>query len=151
MLMFLIAFATAATGGDVASIRALRAQSNAAIAAHDFERLRPLLVADYASFPGSLGKPLGVEQTAARLGRAFADPGFVTYVRTPGRIAVSSSGKRAAETGTWIGTWRKSDGVMRLSGVYQAYWVPVEGRWRLQNESFVTLRCAGSRSCADVD
>jgi hypothetical protein len=40
---------------------------------------------------------------------------------------------------------------MRLTGVYQAMWVPLGGRWRLKNESFVTLRCSGSRSCPDVD
>jgi hypothetical protein len=151
MIGILIALAMAAATGDVASIRALRARSNAAIAAHDGAALRPLQAPGYASIPGSLGKPLSGDEAAARLGRAFADPTFVTYVRTPGRIAVSSSRKRAAETGRWLGTWRKSDGLMRLSGIYQAVWVPVEGRWRLQNESFVTLRCIGSRSCSDVD
>lgn len=135
----------------VAEIRAMRAQSNAAIAAHDYRRMEPLLAPDFTVLPGSLGSPLGKDLFGQRLSDTFRDPTFVTYVRTPGRISVSSSRKRAAEIGTWVGRWRKPDGEMRLTGVYQAMWVPLGGRWRLKNESFVTLRCSGSRSCADVD
>ena len=135
----------------VAEIRAMRAQSNAAIAAHDYSRMEPLLAPDFTVLPGSLGSPLGKDLFGERLSETFRDPTFVTYVRTPGRISVSSSRKRAVEIGTWVGRWRKRDGEMRLSGVYQAMWVPLGGRWRLKNESFVTLRCVGSRSCPDVD
>lgn len=135
----------------VAEIRAMRAQSNAAIAARDYSKMEPLLAPDFTILPGSLGSPLGRDLFGQRLSDTFRDPTFVTYVRTPGRISVSSSRKRAAEIGTWIGRWRKPDGEMRLTGVYQAMWVPLEGRLRLKNESFVTLRCSGSRSCPDVD
>jgi ketosteroid isomerase-like protein len=132
-------------------IRALRAESNAAIAAHDFRKMEPLLAPDFTVLPGSLGSPLGKDLFGKRLSDTFQDPTFVTYVRTPKRISVSSSRKRAVEIGSWVGQWRKPDGEMRLSGVYQAMWVPLGGRWRLKNESFVTLRCTGSRSCPDVD
>jgi hypothetical protein len=40
---------------------------------------------------------------------------------------------------------------MRLTGIYQAMWVPSAGTWRLRNESFVSLECSGSRYCPDVD
>jgi len=141
----------AAVGGDVAEIRSLRAQSNAAIARHRAGEARRLLTDDYTALPGSSGRPLTAAQTEQRLAAAFADPTFVTYVRTPKRIAVAASGKRAAETGRWLGLWRKGDGEMRLTGTYQATWVPQGGGWRLLNESFVTLRCSGSRSCPEVD
>jgi ketosteroid isomerase-like protein len=147
----LFALILAADAGDVAAIKQQRARSNAAIAAHEVARLTPVQMPDYAILPGSSGKPLGAEELAGRLGTAFQDPSFVTYVRTPERVRVSSSGKRAAETGRWVGTWRKADGEMRLTGVYQAMWVPGPGGWGLQNESFVTLRCTGSRSCPEVD
>ena len=143
--------AAAMPANPVAAIRAMRAQSNAAIAAHDYSRMEPLLAPDFTILPGSLGAPLGQDLFGQRLNDTFRDPTFVTYVRTPARISVSSSAKRAAETGTWVGRWRKPDGEMRLTGVYQAMWVPLGGRWRLKNESFVTLRCSGSRSCSDVD
>jgi ketosteroid isomerase-like protein len=131
-----------------AAIRALRTRYNRAIAAHDMAAIRLLLEPDYVVLPGSSGVPLDAERLSARL---FADPTLVTYVRTPGRVAISKSGRRAAETGSWTGTWRKPDGVMRLTGIYQAMWVPHAGTWRLRNESFVSLECSGSRSCPDVD
>jgi ketosteroid isomerase-like protein len=152
VIALLIALQAGAMPADaVAEIRAMRAQSNAAIAAHDYSRMEPLLAPDFTILPGSLGAPLGKDLFGKRLSDTFRDPTFVTYVRTPGRISVSSSAKRAAEIGTWVGRWRKPDGEMRLTGVYQAMWVPLGGRWRLKNESFVTLRCSGSRSCPDVD
>jgi ketosteroid isomerase-like protein len=149
MLAFLLA--ASIVGGDPGEIRRLRAQSNAAIAGRRADEVRRLLEDDYTALPGSSGRPLTAEQTEHRLAAAFADPTFVTYVRTPKRVDVAVSGKRAAETGIWIGLWRKSDGEMRLTGIYQATWVPRARSWRLLNESFVTLRCTGSRSCPEVE
>ena len=151
-LLVLLAAAPAAheppPGQAVASIRALRRRYNQAIAAHDMAAIRPLLDPDYAVLPGSSGVPLDSERLGARL---FADPTLVTYVRETRTILVSRSGKRAAETGSWTGIWRKPDGTMRLTGIYQAMWVPGAGTWRLRNESFVSLRCTGSASCPEVD
>jgi uncharacterized protein DUF4440 len=149
--MLALLLAAAAAGGDVAEIRGLRARSNAALAAHRLSDLRPLLADDYTASPGSSGRPFTAEQLERRLAAAFADPAFVTYVRTPKRVVVATSGKRAAETGTWLGLWRKRDGEMRLTGLYQAMWVPRDGGWRLLNESFVTLRCTGSKACPEID
>jgi hypothetical protein len=149
--MLALLLAAAAAGGDIAEIRGLRARSNAALAAHRVEDLRPLLADGYTAFPGSSGLPFSSEQLERRLAAAFADPTFVTYVRTPKRIVLASSGKRAAESGIWLGRWRKADGEMRLTGLYQAMWVPRDGGWRLLNESFITLGCTGSRACREVD
>jgi ketosteroid isomerase-like protein len=141
----------ASSVADVDAIRALGARSNAAIAAHRAEDLRPLFAEGYTALPGSSGRPFTADATLDRLATAFADPTFIAYVRTPRRIVVASSGKRAAETGTWVGRWNNRDGAMRLSGVYQATWVPRDGGWRLLNESFVTLRCTGSEACSGVE
>lgn len=146
MIAMLLALQAVTANVDADAIRALRRESNAAIAAHDLARLRPLLMPDYAGLPGSLGKPLSIEETEARLARAFADPTFVTYDRRSKRIEIAASRKRAIETGLWVGTWRKPDGLMRVSGRYQAFWAPSGGSWKLQNESFVTLECSGSRA-----
>ena len=149
-LQFLVAIALAATTGraDEAQIRSLRAQSNAAIAAHDYPALRRFFTPDYTIFPGSSGRPFSADDMAKRIAGDFSDPTFVTYVRTPQRIIVSSDRARAAETGRWVGTWRKREGTMRISGIYQATWNPTPAGWRLKNESFVTLACSGSRECA---
>ena len=134
-----------------AAIRAARAQSNAAIAAHDYDAMRRFFLPDYTILPGSSGAPLDAEANRRRIMPTFADPGFVTYVRTPERVRISGNGKRAAETGRWVGLWQKPDGAMRLSGIYQATWMPAADGWRLKNESFVSLRCTGSRACGEVD
>jgi ketosteroid isomerase-like protein len=133
---------------SVAAIRAIRDRYNRAIGAHDVAAIRALLEPDYVVLPGSSGIALDADQLGARI---FADRTLITYVRKPRTIIISRSGKRAAETGLWTGLWLKPDGVMRLTGVYQAMWVPRAGTWRLKNESFVSLRCKGSRSCPDVD
>lgn len=133
-----------------AEIRATRARSNAAIAAHDVAGMKAPFLADGVVLPGSSGTPFGMDGFEQRIGAAFADSTFVAWVRTPTKIAVAAGGRRAAETGNWVGTWRKPDGELRLSGVYQAMWVPTPAGWRLKNESFVTLDCAGSVKCAQL-
>jgi ketosteroid isomerase-like protein len=140
-----------AAASDVRQIKAVRAESNAAIAAHDLAAMRRSFADGYTILPGSLGKPLDSAQFAARIGPTFHDPTFVTYVRTPRRVEIATTRKRAAESGRWVGTWNKPDGVMRLSGTYLATWVPTPAGWRLLNESFVSLRCTGSRACAEVE
>ncbi len=155
ILVFLALLAPASTAAasplpadPAATIRGLRARYNDAIAAHDMAAIRPLLEPDYVVLPGSSGVPLDAGKLGVRL---FADPTLITYVRTPRRVTISGSGKRAAETGSWTGIWRKPDGLMRLTGIYQAMWVPSAGTWRLRNESFVSLSCSGSSACPQVD
>ena len=136
----------------VSLVRAQRAESNAAIAAHDAVRLRKLFDDDYHAILGSTGD-LDSGADAATLGYAddeFKDPTFVTYRRTPTSIVIAASGKRIAETGRFEGVWRRPDGTMRKTGVYLAMWIPSAGGWRLKSEAFVTLRCTGSAACDKV-
>jgi ketosteroid isomerase-like protein len=151
LLALAVPTAAGAQASAAAQIRALRAQSNAAIAAHDFEGMRRFFVDDYTILPGSNGGSFDIEAFRRRIAPTFADPTFVTSVRSPTRIIVGGSGKRAAETGRWVGTWRSPRGEMRLSGIYQAMWVPTAAGWRLKNESFVSLRCVGGPRCAELD
>jgi hypothetical protein len=45
------------------------------------------------------------------------------------------------------GLWRKPDGIMRMTGVYLAMWIPSAASWRLKSDAFVALSCMGSSSC----
>jgi len=138
-----------AAENPVLTVRALRAQSNAAIAAHDVNLLRGLLDDDYHGIQGTSGSlDSGGAATARSYGDVeFKDPTFVTYRRTPESVVLARSGKRIAETGHWVGEWRKSDGTMRKTGIYLAMWIPSGGTWRLKAEMFVTLSCTGSVTC----
>ena len=136
-----------------AAIRELRKESNAAIAAHDVARLRAVLDDAYLGIEGTSGAvDRGGDSTARSYGeQEFRDPTFVTYRRTPESIVMAQSGKRIAETGHWVGIWRKPDGTMRTAGIYLAVWTPSGTAWRLKSESFVTLSCAGSADCKKSD
>jgi hypothetical protein len=142
----------ATTGGADSIVRAQRAESNAAIAAHDAARLRRLFDDDYHGISGTSGSlDSGGDATSRSYAdEEFKDPTFVTYRRTPTSVVSATSGKRIAETGRWEGVWRKSDGTMRKSGVYLAMWIPSGGTWRLKSEAFVTLACVGSAVCAQA-
>jgi hypothetical protein len=143
----------AATADIPASlVRAQRAESNAAITAHDAARLRNVLADGYHGISGTSGDlDSGGDATARSYADVeFKDPTFVTYVRTPTSIVSATSGRRIAETGNWEGTWRKPDGIMRKSGVYLAMWIPSGGIWQLKSEAFVTLMCTGSAACEEA-
>ena len=131
------------------TVRAQRAESNAAIEAHDAVRLRKLFDDDYHGIQGTTGEiDSGGEATARSYAEEeFKDPTFVTYRRTPTSVVDARSGKRIAETGRFEGIWRKPDGTMRKTGVYLAMWIPYGGSWRLKSEAFVTLACTGSATC----
>ena len=146
--------AYAADAADpIAAVRALRAESNAAIAAHDAARLRNVLADDYLGIVGTTGDlDSGGEATAKSYGDIeFKDATFDRYRRTPDTLQLAGSGKRIAESGHWVAIWRKPDGIMRKSGVYLARWVRTHGGWRLRSELFITLGCRGSAACAGQD
>jgi len=73
----------------VASVRAARADSNAALAAHDAARLRQTMHDDYNMFRGNSGNLWGGAAAATQgfIDNAFNDPTFVTYQRSPDRQA----------------------------------------------------------------
>ncbi len=147
-------FASLALAIAVASpedaIRAERQRLNQAIAAHDWAAMTPSFLADYTILPGSSGRPFDLASFGERIRQGFADPSFLTYLRTPESIRIGRNGKRGSESGSWVGTWRKSDGEMRLSGTYLATWAPSGSGWKLKNEVYVSLDCTGSRACAEI-
>ena len=124
-------------------IRAVRQQSNAAIARHDVDGVLALLDVEYQITTGS-----GVQRQERASERdawtaEFARASDVVYVRTPASIEVSASGVRAAETGTWTGSWSTPTGPRTSGGRYAAHWRLVDGNWRIRSELFVTLTCEG--------
>jgi uncharacterized protein (TIGR02246 family) len=121
---------------DEAAVRELRAQFNAAIAAHDARRIGECWAAD-VHVSTSDGTPLvGREQVQRAFEHFFADPDFITFVREPERIDVAADGRTAAEHGRWTGHWRSAP---RQSGVYLAAWHKHGRYWKLTSELYVPL------------
>jgi uncharacterized protein (TIGR02246 family) len=134
---------TSRFAADRAEIERLRALSNRAIAAHDMAAFTPLF-ADDAVFVWSNGSSaVGKAGLVATFARDFADPAFVTYVRTPGQITVSDQGVRAVEHGTWTALKREARGETRYGGDYAAHWFKTPQGWRVRGELYVKLACTG--------
>jgi ketosteroid isomerase-like protein len=118
-------------------IRALREQSNQAIAAHDVDRTVSFMAPDIAV--GVAGGPTltGRDASRAAFVEQFADTAFVTYVRTIEQVMIVDP-MRATERGRWVGRWRlKSGGMHEQGGSYVAEWRFSEMGWLIHSETFI--------------
>lgn len=91
-------FATVvAAASDSAAILALRADSNAGLLAHDVARVLRHTTDDFILVGGASGGHVGRTVVHDDFLKGFAEPGFVTYIRTPDRVTISDAGDRASE------------------------------------------------------
>jgi ketosteroid isomerase-like protein len=129
---------------DVAAIRALRAESNAGLAARDAARVTAAFAEDIHSISGG-GELIDGRTAVAKVyaDELAPDGDFISGLRTPGRIAVNRPGDRAAEPGRWRWAVKTPMGEAAFSGDYLAGWVKRGGQWRLQSELYVTTGCTG--------
>ena len=128
-------------------IRAARARSNAAIAAHDpaaiaLEWMEDVHVVSSTSAPVA-GRPANQERFATQ----FKNRPDTIYVRTPTTIDVNVRWATASERGEWTGGWTESDGMMTVGGTYLVQWRKLDGRWLIQAELYVPTHCTGSAYC----
>lgn len=121
-----------------AAIRTRRAESNAAIAAQDVDRVISVMLPDVSV--SVAGGPLLVGRDASReaFAEQFADRTFRGYVREAQEIKVHSPPTRATERGRWTGRWRSSAGEQVMRGTYIAEWRHTELGWFIQSEEFVS-------------
>lgn len=117
------------------AIRARRKLTNKIIAAHDAGRLAPFFDSQVNLISGEGGLLMGAQAVLAAFQAQFADPSFITYVRTTESVTLDAEGARAAETGTWVATWKDATS----SGPYLAVWKKSVGQWVIESETFVTL------------
>jgi len=131
-----------AAGADEAAIRKGRAAMNAAIAAHDITGSMAQFTPDLRVLTS--GGELFDGAPAMRTGfeRSFADPAFVTYVRTPTQVVVGADGV-AAEFGEWRAVWRAPRPTAR--GVYLARWARTDGGWKIKSEQYIPLGTAPAK------
>lgn len=117
------------------AIRARRKLTNKIIAAHDAGRLAPFFDSQVNLISGEGGLLMGAQAVLAAFKAQFADPSFITYARTTASVTLDAEGARAAETGTWVATWKDATS----SGPYLAVWKKSVGQWVIESETFVTL------------
>ena len=129
----------AQAAADESVIRALRADNNRAIAAHDLARFTAMFDDDAVFVWSGGGSAVGKAALARDFAEDFAEPGFITYIRSPQRLAVSANRLRAVEHGTWTALKRQT----RYGGDYTAHWARTSGEWRVRGELYVKLYCNG--------
>jgi hypothetical protein len=117
------------------AIRARRHQTNRLIAAHETTKLKPFFDTDAKVIAGSGALIQGVTDILGVFQAAYDDPSFVTYARTTESVEIGADGTRAAETGTWVGTWKDRT----LSGRYLAVWKTRLGQWVIESELYARL------------
>ncbi len=132
---------------DEAQIRAARAESNQAIAAHNLAGVARHWLPEFYMVSSTNDQSAGRDVARARFQEIFASRANVVYVREPEKVEVNQSWGHAAESGRWTGRWSDSYGSTRVGGVYFAKWRKVNDRWMLLAEVFVQTSCTGPRYC----
>jgi ketosteroid isomerase-like protein len=130
-----IVFAQESTSNDVATIKASRMASNAAIARHDIDAISKYWLPDFVQTIGRGSSLTGRDTIIGTWKQLFQTNPIVSYVRKPGQIIIADNGQMAWETGTWTAKNSYSKG-----GNYSAMWRKIDGEWKLQAELFVSLK-----------
>lgn len=119
-----------------ADIRALRKQSNAAIASLDAQYVTSFMSDDVevavAGGPTLRGRAANLEAWEQQM-RA---KGFGGYVRTPEQVTVDADTKMAREVGHWVGRWRMHGRAHEEEGRYTAEWRLGAMGWEITREVF---------------
>jgi uncharacterized protein (TIGR02246 family) len=128
-------------------IRAARARSNAAIAAHDPAAIARVWMEDVHVVSSTSTQTAGRDANRQRMAQQFANRPDTVYVRRPTAIDVYAPWSVASERGEWRGTWTEPDGAFEIGGTYLVQWRKVAGEWLIQAELYVPTRCTGARYC----
>ncbi len=128
------------------AIRDQRAAFNRAIAAADLAAIAAVLADNVQMITGSDSVHVAGKQAHLdRWAESFKDPNRLVYVRTPDRVTMSPLLPIALETGHWRGVPTASPNDW-IGGDYTAKWRRIDGVWRVEVETYVTMRCGG-RGC----
>jgi ketosteroid isomerase-like protein len=135
------------TPSDEAAVRAARARSNVAIAAHDLPGITRHWTPDVHIVTSTSAQGTGREVNADRMAQQFKRRPDTVYVRTPSTVDIFAAWDVASERGEWTGRWTEPDGIVNIGGTYLAQWRKVDGTWLIQAELFVPTSCGGSSYC----
>lgn len=132
---------------EESAIRAARARSNRAIAAHDLDAAAAIWTESYVGVSSGNARSIGRDEERTQFAQLIASRPGVVYVRTPNTVTVNTSWAQAGESGRWTGSWSSAEGMTRVGGIYFAKWVKANGEWRIVAETFVQTSCGGTHYC----
>ena len=125
-------------------IRAQRSAFNRAIAIGDVNAIAAILADNVQLITGTDSKLFaGKAAQLATWTQDLRDRSRGIYVRTPDSIRVSPIRPMALETGHWRGvdTATAKDWA---AGDYVAKWRRIDGAWRIESETYMTMSCGGA-------
>jgi ketosteroid isomerase-like protein len=123
---------------DEAEIRNNRVVLNDALRTRDVKAFENLWLEDVNITGYSGGLLVGREQIVAVFSKYLSSPNFVSGLRTPEKIEVTTGGPlEAAESGVFEWKSRKPDSTVIARGRYLIMWKKVEGRWKIRSELYV--------------
>lgn len=137
----------AQSAADETAIRAARARSNRAIAAHDLTAAAAVWAPDYVGVSSGNVRAIGHDEEREHFAQLIAARKDVVYVRTPSSVTVNTNWGQAGESGRWSGKWSGPDGITRVGGIYFAKWKKADGEWKIIAETFVQTTCSGTHYC----
>lgn len=133
--------------GDKPACRAVAAERerfNAALAARDLAAIEACLHEDAVLIPGDEAQLINGRAAQLEAWQSiFSAMPDVSYVRTPARIEAGDDAQLVAETGRWRGRWSSEGFAVEYSGRYFAKWRFDGLSWRIEAETFVTLKRSG--------
>ncbi|MBL0938393.1 MAG: DUF4440 domain-containing protein [Gemmatimonadaceae bacterium] len=119
-----------------ATIRALRRQSNAAIASLDANYVVSFMSDDIevqvAGGAVLRGRSANLEAWETQMN----EKGFGGYVRSPEIVHVAADGRTATERGNWVGRWRVGGRTREQQGRYTAEWRLGAMGWEIARETY---------------
>jgi ketosteroid isomerase-like protein len=129
---------------DVETIRALRMQSNEAIAGHDARAVGSFLQDDFVITISTGAIERSRDEHIENFARHFEEFPDVVYIRTPSSITISEDYPLAIEQGTWVGARTTANGELENGGEYTAAWRKTDSGWKIYSELYVGLYCRGA-------
>tara|TARA_R110002049_G_C9110975_1_gene557726 strand:- start:1180 stop:1638 length:459 start_codon:yes stop_codon:yes gene_type:complete len=63
------------------------------------------------------------------------------FVRNPEEVLINTKDNIAWKKGTWTALGPETDSWKNYGGNYSAYWVKIDGTWKIKSELFVRLYC----------
>ena len=122
-------------------VAAARTRFNEALAARDLSVIADSLSEEAVLVPGDDAQLICGREAQLEAWRSiFQTMPDVSYVRLAQRIEIGDCDTLAAETGRWKGAWSSEGMNIRYNGRYFAKWRLDGLIWRLEAETFVTLR-----------
>ncbi len=129
---------------DVEAITAQRQRFNTAIRQADVETISEVLADGVVLITGTGSEVfLGHDAQLELWSQDFESDQRLVYVRTPTCIDVSPSFPIALEQGRWRGV-SAGNATEFARGLYSAKWRTIDGAWRVEVETYMTIECTSS-------